>query len=115
MVTHREIKKLEAIQNTLREIEKGNLDKTVLKETIKTIDDLRIVGNENLTLGNFLEKNKVSNYLKNFHIHNDYLHINDQEINNNKKILWQSTLYFKNGYDQNILLFDHLRGKYKIK
>jgi hypothetical protein len=54
-------------------------------------------------------------YLKNFHIHNDYLHINDQEINNNKKILWQSTLYFKNGYDQNILLFDHLRGKYKIK
>jgi hypothetical protein len=40
MVTHREIKKLEAIQNTLREIEKGNLDKTVLKETIKTIDEL---------------------------------------------------------------------------
>ena len=40
MVTHREIKKLEAIQNTLREIEKGNLDEKIIKESIKTVDEL---------------------------------------------------------------------------
>ena len=55
-------------------------------------------------------------YLEDFHIHNDYLHIkNQQYINNSKQFLWQPVLYFKNGYDQKILLFDYLQGKYKLK
>ena len=77
MVTHREIKKLEEIQQTLREIEKGNIDASVIKETIKTIDELMELYFEAYLITGLNSKqswgprNKNNEFLKNHNYEND--------------------------------------------
>ena len=40
MVTHREIKKLEDIQNILKDIVKGNIDTNAINESVKIVSEL---------------------------------------------------------------------------
>ena len=62
-----------------------------------------------------IESRSKNIHLNDFHIHNDHLYIKDKTVNNNNKFIWQTVLYFKNGYNQNILLFYHLCKKYNLK
>ena len=62
-----------------------------------------------------IESQNKSIKLNDFYIHNDYLHLNNKSIDGAKKFIWQPRLYFKNGFNHEILLFDHLKNKYRIK
>uniref|UniRef100_A0A6C0LUC1 Uncharacterized protein n=1 Tax=viral metagenome TaxID=1070528 RepID=A0A6C0LUC1_9ZZZZ len=52
---------------------------------------------------------------ENFYIHNDYLYTPDQYIFGTNKLIWQPSLYFKNGYGKHIHFSDFLSTKYRIK
>ena len=60
-------------------------------------------------------KNVEASLPQNFYIHNDYLYTNDQYIFDTNKLIWQPSLYFKNGYGKHVHFSDYLCQKYRIK
>lgn len=89
--------------------------------TINTalLNRLAIMEHNNLrNICPFIFKNKFSNnteiVIPHFYLHNDSLHIQHKEIDGKNEFLWQSVLYFKNGYSNNILFYEYLTKKYNV-
>jgi len=68
-------------------------------------------------LYNGIYSNHQDIYLpKNIQIHNNVFYIETDGVSTiGHKLPWKHTLHFKNGFDERILFFDYLHGKYKIK